>query len=188
MSCQKRQASASKKGKKVGLTNLEMIIPSRLSDLSTNATSEVTLVMDYDSFDLEQKFNNEIATKVEAVLLETENLYPVDISHEGEESEPRSVRLNYLQFIYLAKSSIAPKVLLRRRGIRRLQLQAAQEVSEEGKEEVLLQEGRLPPSARGRPLPSHHCCSTGPAHILPGPGREAETKEEIASFPKSNRD
>ena len=165
-----------------------MIIPSGLSDMPTNATSEVTLVIDYDPFHLEHKFINEIANNDEAVLLETENLSPSDISYEeGEESEPRSVKLKHWQFLCLAKSSIAPKVLLRRRGIRRLQLQAAQEVSEEGKEEVLLQEGRLPPSARGRPLPSHHRRTAGTAHILPGPRREAETEEKVTAIPNSNR-
>ena len=71
--------------------------------MPTNATSEVTLVMDYDPFHLEHKFINEIANNDEAVLLETENLSPSDISYEeGEESEPRSVKLKHWQFFCLA--------------------------------------------------------------------------------------
>ena len=161
-----------------------MIIPSALSDLPTNGSSEVITVMDYDPFRLKQKFNNESASEGEAVL----DLIPVDSNQvNGEEfegaSDPRSVKLKYVKsfkHVCLAKSRIAPKVPLRRRRIR-LQLQTAQAVSEEGEEEVLLQ-GRLL-RARGRPLPTHHRRAAGPAHILPGHGPEAETEEKVATIP-----
>ena len=71
-----------------------MIIPSALSDLPTNGSSEVITVMDYDPFRLKQKFNNESASEGEAVL----DLIPVDSNQvNGEEfegaSDPRSVKL-----------------------------------------------------------------------------------------------
>ena len=53
-----------------------------LSDLSTNGTSE--LIMDYDPFHL--MYNNES----EVALRETEDLLPVEISEDEDESEPRS--------------------------------------------------------------------------------------------------
>ena len=78
-----------------------MIIPSGLSDLSANASSEAIMLMDHDPFHLEYKYNSESAPEGEIVLLhEAESFSPVDISPEdGEEfegtSDPRSVKLKY---------------------------------------------------------------------------------------------
>ena len=78
-----------------------MIIPSGLSDLSANASSEAIMVTDHNPFHLEYKYNSESAPEGEIVLLhEAESLFPVDISPEdGEEfegtSDPRSVKLKY---------------------------------------------------------------------------------------------
>ena len=56
------------------------------SDLPTNGTSEFNV--DYDPFHLMHNNESEVASH------ETEDLLPVDITGEEDESEPRSVKLN----------------------------------------------------------------------------------------------
>ena len=68
-----------------------------LSDLPTNGTSE--LIMDYDPFHLMHNNESEVA------IYEMEDLLPVEISGEEDESEPRLVKLKYQQ-VAMAKAQI----------------------------------------------------------------------------------
>ena len=58
-----------------------------LNDLSTNGTSE--FIMDYDPFHLMYNNESEVASR------KMEDLLPVEIREGEDQSEPRSVKMNY---------------------------------------------------------------------------------------------